>query len=110
MSNEVEVHKKTQAEYEYSKRKREEEMRGQVATFALMIFLTLVAFTAVAAGFSAYYVTPLILLLAGVQVGLQLYYFMHAKEKGHGTPMFFFYGGILIAFTILITFVTIVWI
>ncbi|WP_088005798.1 cytochrome c oxidase subunit IVB [Indiicoccus explosivorum] len=110
MAHEVETRKKTQAEFEYAKRKREEEMRGQVATFALMIFLTLVAFTAVAADFSAYYVVPTILLLAAVQVGLQLYYFMHAKEKGHGTPIFFFYGGLLIAFTILITFVTIIWI
>ncbi|AQQ53824.1 cytochrome c oxidase subunit IVB [Planococcus lenghuensis] len=110
MAHDVETHKRSQAEYEYAKRKREHEMRGQVATFALMIFLTLIAFTAVVADFSAYYVVPLILLLAAVQVVLQLYYFMHGKEKGHGTPLFFMYGGMLIAFTILVTFVTIIWI
>ena len=34
------------------------------------------------------------MLFAAVQVGLQLYYFMHMNEKGHGIPaMMFMYVG-----------------
>lgn len=56
-------------------------MRTQVTTFSIMIFLTLISFTAVVADFSKYYIIPIILLLAAVQVVLQLYYFMHMSEK-----------------------------
>lgn len=60
----------------YRKRKSAEEMRHQVITFALMIFLTLVAFVAVAypKTFSPIFSVPFILLLAVVQVIFQLYY------------------------------------
>lgn len=69
----------------YRKRKSAEEMRHQVITFALMIFLTLVAFVAVAypKTFSPIFSVPFILLLAVVQVIFQLYYFMHMSHKGH---------------------------
>ena len=52
-------------------------MKQHVISFALMIFLTIIAFIAVGFGdFSAYVVVPFILLLAVIQVILQLYYFM----------------------------------
>ena len=66
------------------KKKSAEEMRHQVVSFALMIFLTLIAFAAVAIkGFSAWFIVPFHLLLAVVQVIFQLYYFMHMNHKGH---------------------------
>ena len=49
------------------------------------------------------------MLFAAVQVGLQLYYFMHMNEKGHGMPAMFMYTGALLAFLVVLTFVTIVW-
>ena len=49
------------------------------------------------------------MLFAAVQVGLQLYYFMHMNEKGHGTAIMFMYVGALLAFLVVLTFVTIVW-
>lgn len=109
MAHDIEVHTRSQAEYEYVKRKRDKEMRMQLTSFAVMIFLTLISFTAVTAGFSPHIVTPAILVLAAVQVALQFYQFMHMKEKGHGVVQFFLYAGILIAFVTILTFVTIIW-
>jgi len=95
--------------YEYRRRKSAEEMRHQVVAFAISIFLTLVAFGAVAAGFDKWFVVPFILLLALVQVIFQLYYFMHMSHKGHEAPQLFIYGGIIIGFVTVVTFLTIVW-
>lgn len=84
-------------------------MQGMVTTFAMMIFLTLISFTVVMAGFSPYLITPIILLLAAVQVVLQLYYFMHMNNKGTGTIAFFMYSGMFVAFITILALVTIVW-
>nr|WP_263328145.1 cytochrome c oxidase subunit IVB [Neobacillus sp. Marseille-Q6967] len=95
---------------EYRRKKSAEEMRHQVVTFALMIFLTLVAFAAVAAkGFTGWFIVPFILLLAVVQVIFQLYYFMHMKHKGHEAPSLFLYSGALVGFITVLAFVTIIW-
>lgn len=110
MSHDVHVEARSDAEYQYSRRRADQAMRNQVTVFAVMIFLTFIAFAAVQAGFSAYLVFPIILLLAGIQVGLQLYYFMHLSEKGTGLIQFFMYSAVLVAFTMLLAFVTIVWI
>ncbi|WP_146552267.1 cytochrome C oxidase subunit IV family protein [Rummeliibacillus sp. SL167] len=110
MSHDVHVEARNEAEYQHSRRKAGQAMRNQVTVFAVMIFLTFIAFAAVQAGFSTYLVVPLVLLFAGVQVGLQLYYFMHLSEKGTGIMQFFIYSGVLVAFTMVLGFVTIVWI
>jgi len=95
----------------YRRRKNAEEMRHQVISFALMIFLTIVAFVAVGyEGFSSWFVVPFILLLAVVQVIFQLYYFMHMSHKGHEMVALFMYSGVVVAFLTVLTFVTIVWI
>jgi len=100
---------RSHAEHEFLKRKRTVEMRHQLTSFAIMIFLTLIAFTMVAAGFSTYLIVPTILLLAAIQVVLQLYHFMHLSNKGHGTVAFFMFSGIFVAFITVLTFVTIIW-
>ena len=53
---------KSQTEYEYTRQIRREAMRGQVTTFGIMIFLTLISFSAVAAGFSVYFIVPVLLI------------------------------------------------
>ncbi|CAM3088380.1 cytochrome C oxidase subunit IV family protein [Filibacter tadaridae] len=112
---EVQVYKKSPAEFNLGQRRAKKSMRNQIMMFALMIFLTLISFTMVmaynsgVAGFSEYFVIPILLLFAAVQVGLQLYFFMHMSEKGHGIPMMFMYTGALFAFLIVLTFVAIVW-
>lgn len=109
MSHDAQVYVRSQTEFEYIKQKRKKDMRNQVTTFAIMIFLTLIAFTTVAADFSVYYIVPLILLLAAIQVVLQLYYFMHMSEKNHHVVAFFLYSAAMLAFTFILTFLTIIW-
>jgi cytochrome c oxidase subunit IV len=95
---------------EYRRKKSAEEMRHQVVSFALMIFLTLIAFAVVAIkGFSAWFIVPFILLLAIVQVIFQLYYFMHMSHKGHEAPSLFLYSGLLVGLVTVLAFTTIIW-
>jgi len=98
-------------QYEYRKKKSAEEMRMQLITFALMIFLTIIAFLAVAYNdvIPTKFVVPFILLLASIQVIFQFYYFMHANHKGHSMPMFFMYSAIFTALIMILAMVTIVW-
>ena len=110
MSHDVHVEPRSEAEYKQSRRQAGQAMRNQVTVFAIMIFLTFIAFAAVQAGFSAYLVIPIVLLFAGVQVGLQLYYFMHLSEKGTGIMQFFMYSSVIVAFTMILAFITIIWI
>lgn len=111
----VEIYEKSPGEFEVGQRRARKAMRAQVMMFSLMIFLTFVSFSMVMAynadviGFSKFFVIPVLMLFAAVQVGLQLYYFMHMNEKGHGVPEMFMFTGALIAFLIVLTFVTIVW-
>lgn len=112
---EIQVYKRTPAEQQLAQRRAKQSMRNQVMMFSLMIFLTIVSFSMVVAfeaevaGFSKFFIIPMIMLFAAVQVGLQLYYFMHMSEKGHGIPQMFMYTGALLGFLIPLTFVTIVW-
>ncbi|MGG3562049.1 cytochrome c oxidase subunit IVB [Neobacillus rhizosphaerae] len=95
---------------EYRRRKSTEEMRYQVVSFTLMIFLTLIAFAAVAVkGFTAWFTVPFIILLAVVQVIFQLYYFMHMSHKGHEAPSLFLYSGALVGVLTILAFTTIIW-
>jgi cytochrome c oxidase subunit IV len=95
---------------EYRRKKSAEEMRYMVISFSLMIFLTLIAFAAVATkGFTAWFIVPFILLLAVVQVIFQLYYFMHMNHKGHEAPSLFLYSGLLVGLITILTFTTIIW-
>ncbi|HSP22342.1 MAG TPA: cytochrome c oxidase subunit IVB [Planococcus sp. (in: firmicutes)] len=109
MAHDVHTPTRSRAEYEYIRRQRSKEMRNQLTSFAIMIFLTLIAFTTVSAGFSPYLIVPIILLLAAIQVVLQLYNFMHLSNKGHGMVAFFMFSGMFVAFITVITFVTIIW-
>lgn len=95
---------------EYRRKKNAEEMKHQVISFALMIFLTLVAFIAVAyEGFTGWFIVPFILLLAGVQVIFQLFYFMHMSHEGHEAPKIFMYSGIFMAFITVLVYMTLIW-
>ena len=112
MAHGTHVEVRTQTQYEYDKAQSKAHMRKQVINFAIMIFLTFIAFAVVAAGFSKYLIAPFVLLLAGVQVVLQLYAFMHLEDKKThfgGVIGFFMWMGILIAFTFFLAFLTIIW-
>lgn len=112
MSHDTHVQAKNQAQFEYSRHHNAVHMRKQVINFAIMIFFTFISFAVVLADFSKYLVIPFILLLAGVQVVMQLYSFMHMEDKNvyQGNVIsFFVWMGLLIAFTFFLAFLTIVW-
>lgn len=94
----------------YRRKKNAEEMKYQVVSFALMIFLTIVSFITVGYdGISEWLKVPFIVLLACVQVIFQLYYFMHMNHRGHEGPQFFIWSGIFVTFLTVLAFTTIVW-
>ena len=112
--NPVEV--RSEAQYEYDRKHSALHMRKQVVNFAIMIFLTLVAFAVVHAFGDTVnavaLIIPFILVLAGIQVVLQLYAFMHLEDRDThqvGVIEFFMWGGIFIAFTFFVAFTTIIW-
>lgn len=112
MSHDTHFEAKSPAQYQYDRRQNAIHMRKQVINFAIMIFFTFIAFGLVVAGFSPYFTVPVILLLAGVQVVLQLYAFMHMGDKdGYqlGTINIFVWMGVVIAFTFFLCFLTIIW-
>lgn len=95
---------------EYVRRERTREMRQQVISFALMIFLTFTAFGLVAMDLDARFVIPIVIGMAFLQVILQFYYFMHMKEKGHEFAKLFMLTGMFFALAFVVTFIYIVWI
>ncbi|MDQ0206478.1 cytochrome C oxidase subunit IV family protein [Alkalicoccobacillus murimartini] len=79
------------------KRSHKAEIRKQIVAFALMIFLTFLAFAAVATDFVPRTLAiPFILILAVVQFALQLLFFMHMKDKDHAWVNVFMITGIFI--------------
>ncbi|HYK75198.1 MAG TPA: cytochrome c oxidase subunit IVB [Pseudoneobacillus sp.] len=95
---------------EYRRKKSKEEMRHQVTSFSMMIFLTLIAFFAVGfQDYSSWFIVPFILLLAVIQVVFQLFYFMHMSHKGHEAPSLFLFSGVLVGFVTILAFSTIIW-
>jgi cytochrome c oxidase subunit 4 len=81
-----------------TQRKLKKEMRTQLISFVLMIFITSMAFLAIGSdavpnGFAI----PFIFILAGIQVILQLYFFMHMNEKGTGWVNVMMWSGLFVA-------------
>jgi cytochrome c oxidase subunit IV len=112
MSHETHVEVRNQAQFEYDRAQSKAHMRKQVINFAIMIFLTFIAFASVLAGFKPSFIIPIILLLAGIQVVLQLYAFMHLEDRSThmvGVIEFFMYSAAFIAFTFFVAFTTIIW-
>jgi len=111
MGNNHENSTHPKVDLQYRRRKNLEDMRYQVTSFALMIFLTIIAYVAVGyEGISNAFAVITILLLAVVQVIFQLYYFMHMSHKGHEMPAMFLYSGVTVGAVTILAFVTIVWI
>jgi cytochrome c oxidase subunit IV len=110
MANHQQTSGNPRVDIEYRRKKNKEEMRHQITSFSLMIFLTLIAFFAVGyQEYSSWFIVPFILLLAVVQVIFQLYYFMHMSHKGHEAPALFLYSGALVGLVTVLAFQTIVW-
>ena len=94
----------------YIRRERTKEMRQQMVSFGLMIFLTFVAFGLVAMDMDPSFVIPIVIGMAFLQVILQFYYFMHMKDKGHEYIKLMMLTGMFFALAFVTTFIYIVWI
>ncbi|MBM7095902.1 cytochrome C oxidase subunit IV family protein [Bacillus sp. H-16] len=74
------------------------EGKQQIISFVFMIFLTSIAFLTVASDtIPNRFAIPFILIIAGVQVIMQLYYFMHLNERGNGWSNIMLWTGFLVA-------------
>ncbi|SDN24259.1 cytochrome C oxidase subunit IV family protein [Alkalicoccus daliensis] len=81
-----------------TERKLKRESRTQIVSFVFMVFITTTAFLTVASDvIPSGFAIPFILLLASVQVIMQLYYFMHMNAKGTGWVNALIWGGLFVA-------------
>lgn len=79
-------------------RQRQEGPQKHVIAFIFSIVLTLIAFASVAAGgVNTAFTVLLLLVMAVLQVLVQLGYWMHLKDKGHMIPILFMAGGFFVA-------------
>ncbi|WP_152396413.1 cytochrome C oxidase subunit IV family protein [Paenibacillus guangzhouensis] len=91
-------------------RHRHEGPGKHIVAFIFSIVLTLIAFAAVMAGeVNKTFTYIIIMVMAVLQVVVQLAYWMHMKDRGHLMPIIFLFGGALIAFTAIIMAVYWVW-
>lgn len=76
------------------RRHRHEGPQRHIVVFVFSLVLTLLAFAAVAAGgVNATFAVILLLVMAALQVVLQMGFWMHLKDKGHLLPIIFMLGG-----------------
>ena len=84
--------------------------RNHLLAFAMSLVLTFLAFVAVAnPNLSAITKNALLVLMAIVQVIVQLFFWMHLKDRGHTFPIIFMAFGIFVMITLVITAVFWVW-
>jgi len=77
--------------------------RKHLIAFAVMMILTAIAFAAVATGvLSTRLLVTLLLIMAAGQVILQLFTFMHLKEKGSFFPIVFMGAGLVFAVVVVL--------
>ncbi|GAK07664.1 cytochrome C oxidase subunit IV family protein [Geomicrobium sp. JCM 19038] len=89
--------------------KTQREMRIQFIAFAFMIALTFLAFIAVGAEVAPPgFVISFIIFLAFIQLFLQLYYFMHLKDKDHGWANTFMVSGLVLSIPTIVALILII--
>ncbi|MED4957850.1 cytochrome C oxidase subunit IV family protein [Paenibacillus macerans] len=97
------VSQETNGTQAVKRHQRHEGPQKHIIAFVFSIVLTLIAFAAVAAGgVNVAFTVILLLVMAVLQVLVQLGYWMHMKDKGHMIPILFMFGGFFVAFTAVI--------
>ncbi|MBM7837523.1 cytochrome c oxidase subunit 4 [Alkalihalobacillus xiaoxiensis] len=82
---------------EAEKRDMKKDIKKQMVVFVLLLFLTVLAFAAVASdAVPNNFAVPFILILAVVQLFLQLLFFMHMKDKDHAWATVFMITGVFV--------------
>lgn len=97
------VNQETNGVQSVKRRHRHEGPQKHIIAFIFSIVLTLIAFAAVAAGgVNIAFTVILLLVMAVLQVLVQLGYWMHMKDKGHLIPIVFMAGGFFVAGTAIV--------
>ncbi|TLS37664.1 cytochrome C oxidase subunit IV family protein [Pseudalkalibacillus caeni] len=88
----------------------QKELKQHIVSFAMMIFLTMLSFIAVASeAISTRFAILFILVLAGIQAAFQLYIWMHLSHKGHQYPTWGIFFGIGVAATCVAAGAAMIW-
>jgi cytochrome c oxidase subunit IV len=92
------VQTSTQTTTSQQSAKKQESVGKHLLSFAVMIVLTAIAFAAVGLKIIPnHLVIPVLLVMAAIQVFLQLFTFMHLDQKGSLFPIIFIFAGIFVA-------------
>jgi cytochrome c oxidase subunit 4 len=92
------------------RRKGHEGPRNHLITFAISIVLTILAFAAVSIpGLNKGFVYSLLVLMAIMQVLVQLGFWMHLKDRGHFWPILAMIFGILVVIYAVVSAVYWIW-
>lgn len=94
-----------QAASDQSKRRHKHEgPQKHIVAFIFSIVLTLIAFAAVGSvgEVNTTFIYIILIVMAILQVIIQMAYWMHMKDKGHLLPIIFILGGAVVAFTCII--------
>jgi cytochrome c oxidase subunit IV len=83
-----------------SKRHKHESPVNHYLSYIISILLTMLAFAVVLyGGLDRSFILIFIVSLAIIQALIQLFFWMHAKERGHFMPLLFLAGGAFVALT-----------
>ncbi|MDK8182858.1 cytochrome C oxidase subunit IV family protein [Paenibacillus sp. UMB4589-SE434] len=93
------------------RRHKHEGPQKHIIAFIFSIVLTLIAFATVGAAgeVNPTFTIIILLVMAVLQVIIQMGYWMHMKDKGHMLPIVFMFIGAFIAFTCIVMGIYWVW-
>jgi len=88
---------------ETKKRHKHEGPRKHIVAYILSMFLTLIAFASVIGGeINVSFIIFILLMMAGIQVFVQMGFWMHMKDRGHTFPIIGILTGAVVVFTMVI--------
>jgi cytochrome c oxidase subunit 4 len=88
---------------ETKKRHKHEGPQKHIVAYIMSLALTLLAFAAVMAGeVNTSFIVFILLMMAGLQVFVQMGFWMHMKDKGHTYATIGILGGVVIVLTMVI--------
>lgn len=95
---------------EEARRHKMEGPQKHIVAFILSLALTIIAFAAVAAGgINTTFTYIILVLMALIQVFVQLAFWMHMKDRGHLFPIISIIAGVVVVFAMVIMAVYWVW-
>lgn len=91
------------------KRHRVEGPQKHIIAFILSLALTIIAFAAVSSGISTTFTYVVLILMAIIQVLIQLSFWMHLKDKGHFFPIVSICAGVVLVIAMMVMALYWVW-